>query len=202
MAIALTGSQRGKVTNAPLRLRFIPYNARLVDARKAKGLTQKDMSILTGLNRNSISPIETLRIIPSSEAMEEIAAALELPVDYLFPSSLMEAIKDGLFGHRVAELKEAKIISLTEARRSGMLPAGITQHEAEVALDEHVDALLQKEDIRKVLELLKPRDRKVLELRFGFRGPPMALSEVAEIFNVTTERIRQIEARAFRNKSG
>mgnify|MGYP000054485407 CR=1 FL=1 len=59
-----------------------------------------------------------------------------------------------------------------------------------VMLREHIDVLLQD---------LKDREREVIILRFGLRdGHPRTLEEVGKIFNVTRERIRQIEAKALR----
>lgn len=61
---------------------------------------------------------------------------------------------------------------------------------------EHVDQRLLKERIREVLRSLAPREREVIELRFGLRdGTPRTLDEVARQYGITRERIRQIEAR-------
>ena len=59
-----------------------------------------------------------------------------------------------------------------------------------VMLKEHIDALLGD---------LKERERQVIVLRFGLEdGHPRTLEEVGKAFNVTRERIRQIEAKALR----
>ena len=56
-----------------------------------------------------------------------------------------------------------------------------------------------KEEIKSVLETLQPREQQVLELRFGLiDGTSYTLEEVGKKFNVTRERIRQIEAKALR----
>ena len=53
--------------------------------------------------------------------------------------------------------------------------------------------------LMEVLETLTPREKKVLELRFGIvDGRTRTLEEVGKEFNVTRERIRQIEAKALR----
>jgi len=60
------------------------------------------------------------------------------------------------------------------------------------AADQH----LLKERIGEVLRSLTPREREVIELRFGLRdGHPRTLDEVARTYGITRERIRQIEAR-------
>jgi RNA polymerase primary sigma factor len=59
-----------------------------------------------------------------------------------------------------------------------------------------VDRHLLRERIGEVLRSLTPREREVIELRFGLRdGRPRTLDEVARCYGITRERIRQIEAR-------
>lgn len=56
-----------------------------------------------------------------------------------------------------------------------------------------------KAKVNEVLETLTPREAEVLRLRFGLgEGTPQTLEEVGKAFNVTRERIRQIEAKALR----
>ena len=56
-----------------------------------------------------------------------------------------------------------------------------------------------KEQLDKVLHTLSPREEMVIKLRFGFDdGRPRTLEEVGSEFNITRERIRQIEAKALR----
>jgi RNA polymerase primary sigma factor len=63
-------------------------------------------------------------------------------------------------------------------------------------LAEEVDRKLLRERIDEVLRCLAPRDREVIELRFGLKdGRPRTLDEVAAQLEVTRERVRQIEAR-------
>jgi RNA polymerase primary sigma factor len=58
---------------------------------------------------------------------------------------------------------------------------------------------LLKEQIDDVLSHLTPRERRVIQLRFGLEdGRSRTLEEVGQEFNVTRERIRQIEAKALR----
>ena len=42
---------------------------------------------------------------------------------------------------------------------------------------------------------LRPREIKIIKMRFGFEGMPMTLEEIGKEFKVTRERIRQVEAK-------
>ena len=60
--------------------------------------------------------------------------------------------------------------------------------------DEAAEVSLRREALRSILGSLSPRERAVLELRYGLDGQqPRTLDEVGRAFNVTRERIRQIE---------
>ena len=68
---------------------------------------------------------------------------------------------------------------------------------AVISPGENVDATLLKERIAEVLKSLTPREREVIELRFGLKdGTPRTLDEVAQCYGITRERIRQIESRS------
>jgi RNA polymerase primary sigma factor len=66
--------------------------------------------------------------------------------------------------------------------------------ETEALPDEVAEEQLRKAALKRVLGSLSPRERRVLELRYGLDGEhPRTLDEVGRTFNVTRERIRQIE---------
>ena len=68
-----------------------------------------------------------------------------------------------------------------------------------IAPTEAASQQLLKEQIDRVLDELTPREKRVLQLRFGLKdGHTRTLEEVGQEFNVTRERIRQIEAKALR----
>ncbi len=68
-----------------------------------------------------------------------------------------------------------------------------------VAPSDSVSTTMLKETLLNVLNSLTPREEKVLRLRYGVDdGRPRTLEEVGKEFNVTRERIRQIEAKALR----
>ena len=66
--------------------------------------------------------------------------------------------------------------------------------ESEPLPDEAAEVAMRREALRSILGALSPRERQVLELRYGLDGQqPRTLDEVGRTFNVTRERIRQIE---------
>jgi RNA polymerase primary sigma factor len=61
---------------------------------------------------------------------------------------------------------------------------------------DYTNKVLIKENIHEMLQYLSPRERKIIEMRFGLKdGVGHTLEEVGKEFNVTRERIRQIEAK-------
>lgn len=176
-----------------VRLRLITHNARLVDARKERGINQQDMALAINTNQLRISNIETLKVIPTDEEMARIASILEKPIDYLFPEELLFAVEAGVFSRRKVELAAPEVISLTEAERLHLLP-DTSLH----AVEEEVERKLLAERINEALNTLEPREQRVIRLRFGFDGRPRLLEEVGREFNLTRERIRQIESKALR----
>ena len=73
------------------------------------------------------------------------------------------------------------------------------QDESNMSPEEYATNEILKEEIKNVLDTLQDREKEVLELRFGLKdGTSHTLEEVGKKFNVTRERIRQIEAKALR----
>lgn len=71
--------------------------------------------------------------------------------------------------------------------------------ERSMSPEEYATNEILKEEIKNVLQTLQEREQEVLELRFGLvDGTSHTLEEVGKKFNVTRERIRQIEAKALR----
>lgn len=65
--------------------------------------------------------------------------------------------------------------------------------------EEAIVKQLLKQDLEGVLSTLNPREKEVLRLRYGLDdGRSKTLEEIGNVFKVTRERIRQIEAKAMR----
>jgi RNA polymerase primary sigma factor len=68
------------------------------------------------------------------------------------------------------------------------------EDDSEPLPDEAADVMFRNEALAKALDSLSERERRVLELRYGLHGEaPLTLDEVGRVFDVTRERIRQIE---------
>mgnify|MGYP000943092841 FL=1 len=116
---------------------------------------------------------------------EEIALELDMPVD-----KVREIM-------RVAQEPVSLETPIGEEEDSH-LGDFIPDDEAPAPADAASHTLL-KEQLGDVLSTLTPREEKVLRLRFGLEdGRPRTLEEVGKEFDVTRERIRQIEAKALR----
>ena len=73
------------------------------------------------------------------------------------------------------------------------------QDEDSPSPSESVSQTILREQLFEVLKTLTPREEQVLKLRFGLKdGRMRTLEDVGKIFNITRERIRQIEAKALR----
>ena len=118
-------------------------------------------------------------------SVEEIAERLEMPIDRV--REIM----------RVAQEPVSLETPIGEEEDSH-LGDFIPDDDAPAPADAASHTLL-REQLAEVLATLTPREAKVLQLRFGLEdGRPRTLEEVGKEFEVTRERIRQIEAKALR----
>jgi RNA polymerase primary sigma factor len=112
-------------------------------------------------------------------SLEELAEATGLPVQHV-----QEAL-----GAAEASVSLSQSVGGDEEGELGDLFA---DRQAADPVDE-ADETLQKEGIRRALEALPARERRVLELRFGFEGEQWTLDAIGQELNVTRERVRQLE---------
>ena len=91
---------------------------------------------------------------------------------------------------------------LTMALKHNTSFRNVGKEELQLSSDEALKLVFDREKETKVAEILEtmtPRNKKVIALRYGIGGgEPLTLEEVATVFDVTRERIRQIEAKAIR----
>ena len=122
---------------------------------------------------------------PSAEEISEVMGSEQFP-----PEKIREIQKIALepvsFEKPIGEEDDSQVGDFIEDKESD-------------SPDVYASKQLLKDEINNVLQLLTERESKVLQLRFGLiDGKNRTLEEVGKEFNVTRERIRQIEAKALR----
>ena len=154
----------------------------LSDQRRVFALPTKLSAVASRYGREVASLADRLDREPSPE---EIAADLDIS-----PSEA-EALKF-VSGSDVS-LSDPVSQDEEDPRELGET---LAQHSVPAAEDELLhDALL--EQVRSALQELEPKEREVMELRFGLRGgEPQTLQQIGDRLSLSRERVRQIESRA------
>lgn len=117
--------------------------------------------------------------------VSELARTMKMPVSKI--KELMQ-IDQGTtsLDQPVGEEGEASMLDLIEDPKTS-------------SSQDQVNKLFRNERVTKLLENMNPREKEILELRFGLKdGETHTLNEAAKIFNITRERVRQIEAAALK----
>lgn len=134
------------------------------------------------LNRTTRQLLQKLGRDPTTT---EIAEAMGVTEDKV--SEVQRIAQDPIsLESSIGEEQDSKIQDIVEDENA-LSPMEVTEQ------------TLLKEQLLAVIETLTPREQKVIRLRYGLDdGHPRTLEEVGREFNVTRERIRQIEAKALR----
>ncbi len=157
-----------------------------------------------------------------TRAIADQARTIRIPVHMVETINKVKKVNSQLLhenGHeptneQIAEKLEMPVEKLREIMRVAQEPVSLEtpigeeedSHLGDFIPDEDAPApsdvashTMLKEQLAEVLSTLTPREEKVLRLRFGLEdGRSRTLEEVGKEFNVTRERIRQIEAKALR----
>lgn len=164
-----------------VRLRLLTSNKRLAEARKQKGYLQPEFAKLLNMSLTRYADIEKLHVLPTEDEILKISVALEQPIEYFFPDSLLSAIKANIFSKREVSLGEPEVLYLSELSQK-LLPS----YNPEDDLIEEADRDLLHGKLIPILETLKPREQRVIELRFGLDGhEARTMDEVGREFGVT-----------------
>ncbi len=137
------------------------------------------------INKVKKTNSQLLHKIGRDPSAEEIAQELDMPVD---------KVREILRVAQEPVSLETPIGEEEDSHLGDFIPDDDALAPADAASN-----ILLKESLDDVLKTLTPREEKVIMLRFGLAdGHPRTLEEVGKEFNVTRERIRQIEAKALR----
>jgi RNA polymerase primary sigma factor len=113
---------------------------------------------------------------------EELAEATGLPIQHV----------DEALGAASASVSLNQNVGADDEGELGDLFA---DREAADPFDEAEESL-RKQGVRRALDALPERERRILELRFGFEGDPWTLEAIGHELGLTRERVRQLEAQA------
>jgi len=113
---------------------------------------------------------------------EELAEATGLPVQHV----------DEALGAAQASVSLNQTVGADDEGELGDLFA---DREAPDPFDEAEESL-RKQGVRRALDALPERERRILELRFGFEGEPWTLEAIGHELDLTRERVRQLESQA------
>jgi RNA polymerase primary sigma factor len=139
---------------------------------------------------NQISRAERVLIgqLGREPTMEEIGEAAGLP-----PAEVEEILRSAQ-----PTVSLEKPVGEEEESELGRFLAD----ETSVAPEMSAEVSLREQALRELLDQLSYRERRVLELRYGLRGEkPRTLDELGRMFNVTRERIRQVESQSLQKLS-
>jgi len=117
--------------------------------------------------------------------ISELARSMKMPVSKI--KELMQFDQGTMsLDQPVGEEGEVSVMDLLEDPKTS-------------SSQQNVDNLFRGERIEGLLSNMNPREKEILELRFGLKdGEVHTLNEVAKCFNITRERVRQIEAAALK----
>ena len=162
-------------------------NDQLLVAREKMGLTQAAAAIFCGVPINAYARIERLDYRSGRDAVhaKAIATVFELSLEDVMPQEL-----------------EGQALPPEFSQVREVDPSQVLEHSNMEALEAPVVEVLEDSEraaaLERALGLLTYRQREVLRLRFGLGGEKFSLCEVAKIFKIVPERVRQIEHKALR----
>ena len=176
-------------------LRFSTYAVWLIRQSIVRALADKSRMI-----RLPVYMVERLNVIGRAERRLSGELGRE-------PTAAELAVETGMDPREVESIMRSAQPPVSLERPVGddddsELGHSIADEQAESPYERAAQSLT-RQAIRKVLGNLSDRDRHVLELRYGFDGrPPRTLEEIGRTFDLTRERIRQIESQSIKKLQG
>tara|TARA_Y100000310_G_scaffold158504_1_gene157916 strand:- start:370 stop:972 length:603 start_codon:yes stop_codon:yes gene_type:complete len=160
------------------------FNLCLDHAIKAKGWNRREAAAACGVTVQTLFHWLAFKSYPREAKVVEVSQVLGVWREVLFPSEIRSL--------RITKQPEPLSFGREEALALGMLSQEVDPEKIAI------QASLQ-ESLQTAMQGLREREKLVLKLRFGLDGEEaLTLSGVGAVFGVTSERIRQIEAKALR----
>lgn len=175
-----------------------PLNHKMRERRRALGLTQKDLAILASVGINDVQAIERfadvrggVRLVRSK--LHRVAGVLELDFNELFPPDYLRTLEEWTVPARPRPfcwMPEVRLANLSSRDLRLALTDETMEH-----VEVEVDRSLLRGTVAALLNELTPRQRLVVEKRFGLDGEDaQTWEQIGCLLNVSRERIHQVEA--------
>ena len=173
-------------------------NIPLIEARKKAGLTLKKAAEGIGISYSNYVSYETGRRYPSKEMQEKICdfyhcKGISLDEDDVFPEEIRRLAKKEYIPKKEPQTRP-EIVYLPPSQIRYLSDHNPVDIPTDYDIETEVIQRDLSETTREVLDSLTPREEKVLRMRFGIYEH--TYEEIGRSFDVTRERIRQIEAKA------
>ena len=178
------GDKEGSPEEFRMGMKVRLFNWSLDRAIRAKGWKRIEAAKACGVSLVTLFNWLAFRAYPKEHKRLDVSIALGVSDEIIFP----EAIE----GFRITKQPEAISFGKEEALALGLCAQEVDPEQVAI------QAALQ-ESLQEAMQGLREREKLVLKLRFGLEGEePLTLEAVGAILGVQRERIRQIEAKAFR----
>ncbi len=170
-------------------------NAKLIGAREMLGLKPIEAAKRIGVSYHYYLNCESMKVYPGRDSREKIcdfykSMGIDISEEEVFPEELRNLAPKRKY---ILEktIPKSELLSLSNIDRR-LLP--VIESDAE----RNVYEMELKGEMQKALDRLNYREQQVIKMRFGFYGREMLLEDIAKEFDVTRERIRQIETKAIK----
>ena len=169
-----------------LKFKLTIKNNELEKIRLRMGYTIKQMEEKIGRRSNYYSQVESCKRYPNHYVQKIIAETFNETTSRLFPKSLETFAEDW------KKKDNIKIIQLNQISIFSPEVLQLTSGDYE----NMIETTNTRQLINKFTDKLTPKEKRFLEIRYGLKDNiPKTLEEVGDLYGVTRERIRQIEAK-------
>jgi RNA polymerase sigma factor (sigma-70 family) len=153
-------------------------NYEMCEARKKIGLTQADLVMLTGIPIERMRHIENMQCKPTEDEVVDICDTLRVEASVLFPNGYGNIVR------ALTGIRRTQVAEYTEP---------LLDIENKILLSDITTT------VSNALSAITPRERKIIEMRYGigeYVGRTHTLEEIGDVLGIQRERVRQIEMKA------